>query len=474
MTLAIGISVWADNPSPPTPDKAWFPPQLEDYEKQLAHDRSQYRTNSRAAISPDQVYGLPELIDIAERSHPQTRIAWERARQAAQSVGLSESTYYPYLAASAGAAFEHSLFALTSVFPGNAAAENATLDVKWLLFDFGGRRAAVAAAKEQSWLANVDFNAAHQQIVFAVTKGFYDFSTARQQVEVAESSLQAARTVGEAAQARFDNGLATRPDVLQAEQQTAQAEYDLEAARGDLSDARVALIRSLGIVPTTELQVAEVPEKEFEGDPNEPLDEMIDRALAQRPDLVSKLANVRTRQALVRQARAAYYPKISFEGSAGWSKLDVNAYDSPYTGNDKPAYSVGLSIDLPIFDGYARANNLRNAQSALRQAESELTDARDQAVSEVWKAYTDLKTALRKQQSAEKLLAAAQSAFDASLDAYRHGLGTYIDTQNAQRNVTAARSTVVDTRSAIYTGLAALALSVGDLARPAPVSTHRP
>jgi outer membrane protein TolC len=84
-----------------------------------------------------------------------------------------------------------------------------------------------------------------------------------------------------------------------------------------------------------------------------------------------------------------------------------------------------------------------------------------------------LETALRKQESAGKLLAAAQSAFDASLEAYRHGLGTYVDTANAQRDVTTARSLVVDTRSDILTGTAALALSVGDLARPAPAPTPR-
>jgi outer membrane protein TolC len=476
-TLASRPFVSAEDVFPPSPDKPWWPPQLGEYGQKLAGGTSEYKSNLLAvAIDPDKVYDLPELIDIAERSHPQTRVAWERARQAAKSVGLSESTYYPYLAASAGAAFQHELAVVYSVFPANAVEEDATLDVKWLLFDFGGRMATVTVAKEQLMAANVGFNATHQQIVFAVTKSFYDFNTARQKVAVAESALQAARTVGEAAQARFDHGLATRPDVLQAEQQTAGAVFDLEAARGDLSDAQVALMNSLGIVPTTKLQVADVADKRFEENPGEPLDALIDRALSQRPDLVAKLANLRTRQAQVRLARSAYYPKISLEANAGWQKLDVNVYDSPYTGNSKPAYGIGLAIDLPIFDGFARANNLRIAESQLREAESELTDSRDSAVSEVWKAYTDLKTALRKQESADKLLTAAQSAFDASLEAYQHGLGTYVDTQNAQRNVTAARSTVVDTRSAIFTGAAALALSVGDLAKPVPPTNtaHHP
>jgi outer membrane protein TolC len=470
--LATTSLVSGDNAYPPTPDKPWAPPQLDDYQRKLAQGAAQYQSNSAALhIDPDKVYDLPELIDIAERNHPLTRVAWERARQAFQSVGLSQSTYYPYLAASAGARFDHTLVALTSVFPGNIIEAGTTLDVKWLLFDFGGRKATVAEAREQLMAANVNFNATHQQIVFNVTKSFYDFNSAREKVEVAESALKAAQSVGEATQARYDNGLATKPNVLQSEQETAQATYNLDAARGNMSDAQIALMRSLGILPTIKLQVEEMGEKQFGENLEEKLEDLIDRALSQRPDLVAKLANLRARQAGVRLARSAYYPTVSLEGSVGYERLDVNAYNSPYVSNGKPTYGVGLSIDLPIFDGFARANKLKIAQSQLREAESDLTNTRDTAVSEVWNAYTDLKTALRKQASADKLVVAAQSAFEASLEAYQHGLGTYVDTLTAQRNLTVAQGTVVDTRSAIFTSTAALALSVGDLAKPVPSRT---
>ena len=457
----------ADNAAPPAPDKPWAPPQLSDYEQQLARETPAYFSNAApVAISPDQVYDLPALVDIAERSHPQTRVAWEQARQAARTVGLAESAYYPYLAAEAGAEFNHTLNVLTTVFPSNERIADTMLDVQWLLFDFGGRKSATLAAKEQLMMANVNFNATHQQIVFAVTKSFYDYNTARQKVAVEESSMAAADTVRQATQARFDNGLATKPDVLQAEQESAQAGYELEAARGDLSDAQVALAESMGILPTTPLRVAEVPLDALTNINEESLDGLIDRSLAQRPDLVAKLAKLRAAQDAVHQARAAYYPKISVDANAGWMKLDINGYDSPYVQNSKPVYGVGVAVELPIFDGFLRANKLRAAQSELRAAEDDLTDSRDAAVRQVWKAYTDLKTALRKEESADKLLAAAQSAFDASLESYRQGVGTYIDVANAQRNVTAAQSVVVDTHSAIYTASTALALSVGDLAKP--------
>ena len=486
-SVAVDFSVFGGDLAPPSPDKPWYPPQLHEYEKKLAHrEVGESPSGTPIAIDPEKVYDLPELIDIAERTNPETRIAWERARQAAAAVGLSQSAYFPYLVASAGAGYEHAFVPFPTLKQGpgptdvsvtgggtlatDAVGERAALGVKWLLFDFGERKAVTTMAKEGLMMANVGFNAVHQQIVFTVTRRFYELNTARQRVAVADSSMRAADTVAQAARARLDNGLATKPDVLQAEHQSAQAAFELEAARGALSDAQVAFVESLGILPTTKLQVADVSGKSFSENSADSLDDLLDRALSQRPDLVGKLASLRAKQAGVRKARAAYYPKVSLGANAGWAELDVSVKDSWYFGGSDPVYGAGVAIELPIFDGFARRKKLRIAESELRAAEDELAHSRDSVIREVWKARTDFQTALRKQDSATKLVAAAESAFAASLEAYQHGLGTYVDVANAQRNVTASRSVMVDTRSAIYTSAAALALSVGDLARPAAAS----
>ncbi len=483
MNVLITCATFGSDIAPPSPAKPWSPPGLNAYERELAHgDFSNEKNAKQIEIVPDKIYELPELIDIAERSNPTTRIAWERARQAASAVGLSQSAYFPYLVASAGAGYERAFLPFPTLKQGpgptdvtitgggtlttEAAAERATLGLKWLLFDFGERKAVVTMTKENLMMANVGFNATHQQIVFTVTRRFYELNTARQKVQVAESSVSAAHTIAQSAQARFDHGLGTKPEVLQAEQQAAQAAFELEAARGALSDAQVAFVESLGILPTTKLQVAGVSEKPLSEHSVETLEDLIQRALSQRPDLVAKLANLRARRAEVRKARAAYYPKVALNANAGWTELDVRAKSSPYFGGNEPVYGAGISVELPLFDGFARRKKLRIAESELRGAEDELAHSRDSVIREVWKARTDFETSLRKQESAAKLVAAAESAFAASLEAYQHGLGTYVDVVNAQRNLTAARSVIVDTRSAIFTSQTALALSIGDLANP--------
>jgi len=491
LLLAIAVAN-ARNDPPPSSDRTWSPPNLSNYERELSNGE----VGSRVAINPRKIYNLAELIDIAERNNPETRVAWERARQAAAAVGLSESAYYPFLVASAAAGYDRafipfptlavnekkllmnpSLNAVSITGGGSLVTEaqvyRGELSAKWLLLDFGERSAVVAAAREQLMMANVGFNGTHQKIVFQVTERFYQLGTARQKVLVSQSALEAAQTVEQAVQARIDNGLATKPELLQAQQQTAQTAFDVEATTGAESDARVALVESIGLLPTVPLHVADLGQRSTSEQTNGSVDELIERALSQRPDLVAKLANVRGKQDGIRKVRAEYYPKVAIDAHATETELDVSIDHSDYFGDHRPTYGVFLTASVPIFDGFGRRHKMEMAEAELHGAENELAGARDSAVREVWKAYTDFKTALRKQDSAAKLLTVSQNAYDSVLESYQHGLGTYPELVSAERNLASARSVSHDTQAAIYTAAAALALSTGELARPS-TRTVRP
>jgi outer membrane protein len=490
--LAITVAN-ARNDPPPSSDRTWSPPNLPNYERELAeYHFNEAQGSSRVSINPRKIYGLAELIDIAERNNPDTRVAWERAREAAAAVGLSESAYYPFLVASAAAGYDRAFipFPTLAVNPKHPSLNNVSitgggslvteakvyrgeLSAKWLLLDFGERSAVVAAAREQLMMANVGFDGTHQKIVFQVTDRFYQLGTARQKVLVSQSALEAAQTVEQAVQARIDNGLATKPELLQAQQQTAQTAFDVEATTGVESDARVALAESIGLLPTVPLRVADLGQRSTSEQANGSVDELIERALSQRPDLVAKLANVRAKQDGIRKVRAEYYPKVAIDAHATETELDVSIAHSPYFGDHRPTYGVFLTASVPIFDGFARDRQMDMAKAELRAVENELAGARDSAVREVWKAYTDFKTALRKQDSAAKLVSASQNAFDAVLESYKNGLSTYPEIVSAQRNLASARSVSHDTQSAIFTAATELALSTGDLARPS-TRTVRP
>jgi outer membrane protein len=496
--VIVGFAYARDEP-PPSPVRPWAPPALPGYEGELRqYQPTEAERRYLPAIDPRKTYNLAELIDIAQRSNPETRVAWERARMAAAAVGLTESAYYPYIVAAAVGGYDRAFIPFPTLRvkqqppPTNGNLPNVEivgggtlitqsllargeLTAKWLLLDFGERKATREAAREKLMMANVGFNGTHQKIVFDVTDRFYQLGTARQKVMVTQSALDAAKTVEQAAQARFDTGLATKPELLQAQQQSAQSNFDLQASLGAESDARVALIESIGLMPTVSLKVADLPEKShLAAQTADSVGELITKALSQRPDLVAKLANVRGKEQEILRIRAEYYPKVTLDAHGSETELDVSVANSDFFGGARPTFGAFLTMNVPIFDGFARRHKLDMAEADLHQAENELAGARDSAAREVWKAYTDYKTALKKQDAAEKLLTASKSAFDAVLESYKQGLSTYPEVVSTERNLTAALATSHDTKAAIYTTQAALALSVGDLARPTPPVVRQP
>src|SRR4029453_6109377 len=121
----------------------------------------------------------------------------------------------------------------------------------------------------------------------------------------------------------------------------------------------------------------------------------------------------------------------------------------------RPTFGAFLTMNVPIFDGFARRHKLDMAEADLHQTENELAGARDSAARDVWKAYTGYRTALKKQDAPEKFLTASKSPFDAALVSAKQRFSTYAEVVSAERNLSAAPATSHGTQSAIYTSQAA-------------------
>src|SRR5262249_35657375 len=156
-----------------------------------------------------------ELIDIAERRNKATRIAWEQARQAAIDVGIAQAALLPVLTASAVGGYQR----VALPFPSNLVPRGyitanieeflPTLAVRYLLFDFGGREAAVNAARQLSVAANITFNQAHQKLIFDVAKAYFSLDGADAALRAAQQALKDAEELQSSAEALYGRGLGT-------------------------------------------------------------------------------------------------------------------------------------------------------------------------------------------------------------------------------------------------------------------------
>ena len=93
-------SAQAGAQAPAAPDKPWPIPQ------DIIARGSQQHFDVRG-LEPKKRYGLVDLIDLAQRNNPQTRAAWEAAREAAAAEGLVESSYLPQISLQALGGLEH-------------------------------------------------------------------------------------------------------------------------------------------------------------------------------------------------------------------------------------------------------------------------------------------------------------------------------------------------------------------------------
>src|SRR5437870_3721308 len=450
----------------PTPSTYWQSPALHDYTRVL-------KSTEAPLIDASKRYGLPELIDLAQRVNPETRVAWEAARRSALAVGLVESEYFPALAISAlggyqsvGVPIPRNLVS-DGFFRFDLAQAVPALNLRWLLVDFGRRGSARGAAKERLLAANLGFNRKHQQIAFAVQRGFYGLTSVRARIAVAQSSLDAARTVQEAAERRLQNGLATRPEVAQARQQAAQAFFEMEEVVDKERDAQVTLAESVGIPPTTPIQLTDFSALPPAAELQDTVEKTIDRALEKRPDLIARVAALRASEADVSRARAAYWPTLSLVGNVGSilgsARIIADGKSTGWFSAAQPSYGIGLALEWEVFDGGARRRRVELTESARRSAQDEITATRDRAISEVWKAYTDVKLAFRRVDVAAALLDASQQSYEDSLKSYGVGLGTLTDLLVARRELSRARFVELDTKVQLLESSAALAFTTGEI-----------
>ena len=203
--------------------------------------------STSAALDPNHTYTLTELIDLAEHNNPRTRIAWERAKQRANELGVAKSAYFPVLIFTAIGADQR----IIEPFPKPLAPRGYTmveiptaqpeLSLQYLLFDSGKREARVDAAVAEQIVAGANFVKANQDVAFKVATAYYKLLTAQERLQATRDALKTAQTTQDAAEFQLANGRATRPDVLNARAVTSQATFDVESADGDEKVARVVL-----------------------------------------------------------------------------------------------------------------------------------------------------------------------------------------------------------------------------------------
>ncbi len=419
-----------------------------------------------ALVESNKTYDLPGLIDLALRANPETRQSWEEARAAAARLGQSESAWYPTLTALA-----FSKYTRDTIVISNGALWRAGMEafggarLAWLLMDFGAREAAVEASAQRLLAANLNFNRKHQDIAYRVSSRFFAHQSSLARVEANRAVLATANQGVASVQARLGQGFATRPELLMAIQEQAKANFDLQDALGTRVDTQANLAASLGVSPSLNLNLVDMSRMPLPKDLEEPAERIADSALRERPDLAARLAELRARDAEVKKAWAEFWPKLSVNGAVGeqyWNVVPKPSERGDIVHSNLYG-AAGLTMEWNLFDGFERVNQAKEAVARREAARAELESLKLEVIREIWKAYADLKTALRKREFALALLAAAEESHAAARASYGQGFSTTLDLLTAQRDLARARFAEIDSRTSLLQSAASLVFAAGGM-----------
>lgn len=409
-------------------------------------------------------YTLGDLIDLAEANNPQTKAAWENAKARAAAIGVARSSLFPTLVALVLSETSQSPVLFNSSFVvQDLGLFQPALSLSYTILDFGARQDQLAAAHANLLAANFAFNDVHLHVIYQVTHTYYRLQNAKGLRDAAEVNVTDAKALQQASEERLANGLATLPDVLDARSATAQAEYDLQSAIDAQQVAFGDLSTALTASPTLPFKVQDLNDLSVPEKLGESADQAIDRALEQRPDLLTRVAQVRAANAEVKQARSAFFPTLAFNGREAWVRGWGHQLGYPSTYAGAKAYDAQLNLSWTVFDGWQRESNLAHAKAERAKAMAEVSDARDQIADQVWKGYSDAETAFRQRQAATAFLVASSESYAADLEAYKDGVRDILDVLAAERTLARARAADVTARTQVLDRVAELAFRTGDL-----------
>jgi outer membrane protein len=306
-------------------DRSWIPPPSVSAARtgsQPTELRNAGASNGLQAPGAN-AYDLPELIDLALRTNPQTRAAWYAALAAQAQLGQSHAKDYPKADAEGVGGY----LKVPIEFPGKTLvirneAFFPQIKVSYDLLDFGRSRAAQRGAREQLIGANFAFDRVIQDVVFNVEKSYYVLSAAKASVTAAQANLKLARTGLGAVQERHEMGLATRPQILMGKQVEAQALYDYENAKSMVHDAESGLAQAIGLASDVPIHVRTTEQDHIPSTLNDDVEKLIDDAVSRRPDVAAQIAAVRGGDAAIESAQAEFYPEVEIGGNYGqtiWS-----------------------------------------------------------------------------------------------------------------------------------------------------------
>ncbi|WAU77732.1 AdeC/AdeK/OprM family multidrug efflux complex outer membrane factor [Acinetobacter sp. TR3] len=374
---------------------------------------------------------LLQVIEISLNSNRDLRTATLNIQRAQQQYQISKNDQLPTIGANGSAVRQVN----PSANPNNPYSTfQVGLGMTAYELDFWGRVKSLKDVALNNYFATQSAQEAMQiSLVSQVSQAWLDYAYAKANLNLAEQTLKAQLDFYNLNKKRFDVGIDSEVPLRQAQISVETARNDVAAYKTQVAQAHNLLDLLAGqTIPKSLLPDHAIlnitQEKIFATGLSSDL-------LNNRPDLKGAEYQLQAAGANVGAAKARMFPTISLTGSAGYASADLK--DLFKSGGF--SWSIGPSIDLPIFDWGTRKANIKiskidqnialsNYEKAIQSAFREVNDAL------AAHAHIDERLAAQR-----RLVSATETTYKLSTARFRAGIDSYLTVLDAQRSAYAAQ-----------------------------------
>ena len=317
---------------------------------------------------------------------------------------------------------------------------------------------AYSEAELQVAQADAQFKIAEQDLVLRVAQAYFDVLIAQDSVRLAEAQKTAIKEQLAQAKRNFEVGTATITDTHEA-----QARHDLTsaqeiAAQNNLEIKRRTLQQLINALPK-DLQPLG---KQFKLEAPQPADmeQWVNDAQLNSPQLAIAQAGAQLAEKEVARNRGGHYPTVDLVANYSKSAATGGSFG---VGSDSTSKSIGVQLNLPIFQGGATSSKWREAEANRERASQELENARRSVALQTRQAYLGVVSGIAQVKALQQALTSSESLLEASKLGQEVGVRTNLDVLNAQQQLYSTRRDLYQAQYAYLLSQLRLKAAVGTL-----------
>ncbi len=301
----------------------------------------------------------------------------------------------------------------------------------------------LGTAEKAAHQSDLTYQVAKQDLIVRVAQAYFSLLSAKDDLVFAQAEKASIARQLEQTKQRFSVGLTAITDVHEAQAQFDNAvteeirsENAIYNAEEELRVITNTYPRNIGVLNTDRFSTS-TP------NPNS-ADDWQKTAEAKNLELIAAKVGVDISKQNIKSARAGHYPTLDFGASYNSSDGETNGINGP-TLDD---YSVGITLNVPIYSGGAIESSVRQAQSRFVLASQDLMQTHRSTVRTTRNAYNTVVATISAIKALEQSVVSATKALEATEAGFEVGTRTIVDVLDSTRNLYNAKRNLSSTRYA--------------------------